>query len=905
MSGGYEYVGFSLGESLSSSPSRSHTARQFDELSAKVRAIVSSGAAALPQTVLWEYFACLVKCLLQVSDDYDNHVEEEGWWSEESGDARQHSLVSLGFNSAMFMAMSKYLDRDLGVSVSVSYLMRRETVGSVFCGLLQLLQEPTPKRPPALQQAQLQGQADLPLSYPQQRLWFLDQLTPGAVQYTSFMVVKLEGTIDISALRSAFLSVIEKNGALRTVFHAGSNGIPHQVLTELNAKATEDIIVVEQVSTRFSLECNTVIKSKIEGELRKPFDLSKGPLMRVRIYKCGEHITLLVRIHNIVSDPWSFHLIMRDVVMFYNSCVLTDNGPPSITSQPLPLQYADFTRWQREWSEGDSFDSQLDYWKSEVIGIPDVIELPLDVPRNMVLLHRYATHKSLVKGEGEDRVVVVGVPVGNRRNLLSADDNKDFSVAVQQVKEKVHQALEMQEIPFVLLVEHLQVERNMDREPLVQVLFSWSDFHTSRAFSSMKGVKSVVQDHGPYNPFTTFDLTLAAWPADDTSALTGCQVGDVCLKFEYTKDIFNDSTIAMLAKNMETLANAVVDYPDRSVRNLPLLCSEEIQRQLIEWNNTGDMEALRFGEGQFKPIHVLFEEQVARTPNAPAIFNDNISFTYNELNQISNQLAHFLHSAGIGPNSFVPVISDRSIEMVIAVYGIMKAGGAYVPLDPDSAPDRLASSLSDIGASIVILSSHLMLMKLEAALGASALSQLTILSLDSEGKGVWGNESPECLSNLTVSVTGKTASYAIFTSGSTGRPKAAINMHEGTTNYILCLRNKFKISHIDRVCSQTPLFFDASLLEFMLPLIVGACVVLAPVEAPRDPEKLASFVQQQRITAIQFVPSLMDQFLLVPDVARQCRSLRVVISNAEALMLDTVRTFHSLFKSSAQLFNLY
>ena len=742
----------------------------------------------------------------------------------------------------------------------------------------------------------------LPLSFGQERLWFLNELEPGSSLYNIPTAIKLSGELDIDALKSALHALIKRHESLRTAFRS-ENDEPVQVIAD---SLTPEII-------EETLHDDAGLGDRLTELSQKPFDLESAPLIRLHVVHTGhnEHALLIV-IHHIIADGWAMGVLMRELATLYDSAVTgkPDNLPT------LPIQDADYASWQRQDIAGDKLKSELDYWQQTIGDAPMVLELPTDHPRPatpgyagdwlrheidsdtrksletlaqthgatlyMVLLSAFNILLSRYSGNDE---LLIGSPVANRNrseteNLISSlintvvlrtdlSDNPAFTTLLQQTRDTALSAFEHQELPFEKLVEELQPERNMSHSPIYQVMFNLQN--RSQEVVNFSGLQSeaLITETG------TAKLDLHLLMEENESGLVAW--------FEYATELFDATTIERMADHYTSILKAVAAHPDQAINDIRLLSDSEEQTILHEWNAT---------DRNYPDVTLteLFEEQVSKTPDAVAVEFETQQLTYRDLDARANQLGNELLATGAGPESVVGVFMDRSVEMVVALYGIHKAGAAYLPLDPEYPPLRLAHMLEDAAAELVLTQRN----------SAAELQGFggKILSLDSDG---WtGNEFPA--DKPTVELQTNNIAYVIFTSGSTGRPKGVMNEHRGIVNRLLWMQDEYQLNSDDRVLQKTAFSFDVSVWEFFWPLITGARLVMARPEGHKDPAYLIEAINRYNITTMHFVPSMLQAFLQ-DATAGCCPSLQRVMCSGEALPWDATQEFYSKF--SAGLHNLY
>ncbi|HEX2203314.1 MAG TPA: amino acid adenylation domain-containing protein, partial [Longimicrobium sp.] len=751
----------------------------------------------------------------------------------------------------------------------------------------------------------------LPLSFAQERLWFLDQLESDSAFYNIPVALRLSGAMDVSALERALGEIVRRHEALRTTFPE-VDGAPVQAIAPFGGFA----LPVGDLSALEETEREAEVRRRVADDAARPFDLTHGPLFRAALLRLSaeEHV-LVLSMHHVVSDGWSLGVLFRELSALYEAYAEGRESPLA----DLPVQYADFAVWQRAQLRGETLERQLAYWKGRLAGAPALLELPTDHPRPAVQTYRGAEEavelpagllqrlEALGWGEGATLYmvllsafqlllskyagtddVVVGSPMAGRtrgevegligffvntlvlRTDLSGDPT--FRELLGRVRDTTLGAYEHQEVPFERLVEVLQPERSLSHSPLFQVMFTLEDAEGTRA--SLPGLRAESVDAEVTT--TKFDLTLSL--GSDGGRLRGALV--------YSTDLFDRATIQRMAGHLERVLEQVSSRPDARLSEVELPSAEERDVVLHAWNRT---------EAGFPAdvcIHQLIEDQAERTPNAVAVVFEDDAVTYGELNARANRLAHRLVRLGVGPEVRVGLCLERSVEMVVSILAVLKAGGAYVPLDPGYPAERLAYMLEDSGVPVLLTQERLR--------GILPSSNATVLAVDSE----WAEIETERAENPTPAVSPSNLAYVIYTSGSTGRPKGAMNAHRGVVNRLWWMQAEYGIGAEDVILQKTPFSFDVSVWEFFWPLQQGAKLVMARPEGHRDPAYLAEVIETEGVTTLHFVPSMLQQFVEEADSAR-CGSLQRVICSGEALPPALVARFHERFPATVGLHNLY
>ncbi|KPW56401.1 Amino acid adenylation, partial [Pseudomonas caricapapayae] len=752
----------------------------------------------------------------------------------------------------------------------------------------------------------------LPLSWAQQRLWFLDQLDRAAgAAYHIPAGLRLRGRLDSEALQATLDRIVARHETLRTHFalHEGQAIQMIAPATQGFALITHDLCALDSAAQHEAVE-------RLAGEeALAPFDLSSGPLIRGRLVQLSqtEHI-LLVTQHHIVSDGWSTGVLLQEIGTLYRAF---SQGLPD----PLPalaFQYVDYAAWQRQWLQGETLQTQVEFWRQHLSGAPALLELPTDHRRPllrsyaggrvslalspaltaglrqlgqrhgatlfMTLLVGWSSLLSRFSGQDD---VVIGTPVANRPRselesligffvntlALRIRPQGHLSVAalVEQVKAVMLAAHAHQDLPFEQVVEALQRPRSLGHSPIFQVMLALNNTPGGGELSLPELSLEPLQA-----PHTTaqFDLSLALVEAD----------GGLIGSLEYASDLFERATIERMAGHLQVLLEGMVADDQQSVGELPLLSCEQRRQVLESFNDT----AAAYPSD--KLIHQLFEEQVAQQPDALAVVDETGSLTYGELNARANRLAHYLIGLGIQPDDRVAICAQRSLEMVVGLLGILKAGGAYVPLDPGYPPERLRYMLEDSAPVAVLVQAET----------RRLLGELAVRTLDLQ-EGDWEVEADH--NPVVTAITPQHLAYVIYTSGSTGKPKGVANQHDGVVNRLWWAQSEYRIGADDRVLQKTPFGFDVSVWEIFLPLLAGAQLVMARPGGHQDPHYLMEVIERRSISMLHFVPSMLQAFVNQTPAGR-CSTLKRVLCSGEALPHALLLQGQAHFPKS-ELHNLY
>ena len=727
---------------------------------------------------------------------------------------------------------------------------------------------------------------DLPLSFSQQRLWFLDQMQPGNAFYNMPAALRLKGQLDLKALERSLEEIVERHEALRTVFPK-VDGKPSQVIFD---KLQLPLAVTDLSDTAEDEREQEAVRLATE-EVRRPFDLGEGPLFRASLLKLSdaEHI-LTLTMHHIVSDGWSVGIFARELITLYEAYSRGEEAE----LPKLPVQYVDFASWQRDWLQGDVLEKQLSYWKPQLAGRLPVLQLPTDRPRPLVQSFKGATRffelpesiseglnnlsreegatlymtllaafKTLLYQYSRQEEIIVGTPVANRRQqeveeligffvnslVLRTDcsGNPDFRTLLQRVREVSLGAFAHQDMPFEYLVEMLRPERDLSHSPLFQVMFVLQN-------APREELKLAGLDMTPLNLHagtSKFDLTLSMEEAE----------GKLLGSLEYNTDLFDDQTITRMLSHFESLLEEIAADPSRPIARLP---RSEQSRLVFEWNQTGtDVEPEQF-------VQQLFERQSKERPDSIAVARLEEQLTYGELNARANQLAHYLKKKGVGPDVSVAVCVERSVEMLVAFLGILKAGGNYVPLDHYYPKERLAYMLKDSRSPVLLTQERLQDVLPEQ-------QEIPIFRLDAD----WEQVAAESEENPASEVSGSNLAYVIYTSGSTGQPKGVEVSHSNLMNLVEWHRQAYEVGPEDRATQVAVLSFDASVWEIWPYLVSGAGIYLPDDETRTTPSRFLSWLDEQKIT-LCFLPTPLAEVMLT-ETLPESLSLRAMLVGGDKL----------------------
>ncbi|MCP4540464.1 MAG: amino acid adenylation domain-containing protein [Chloroflexi bacterium] len=713
-----------------------------------------------------------------------------------------------------------------------------------------------------------------PASFAQRRLWFLDHLVPNSPVYNVSAAVRFSGTLSVVALEQSLNEIIRRHQVLRTTFAM----VDREVVQVIAASLTIELPIVD-LQDLADVEQEAQVHHLALEEAQQAFDLMRGPLLRTIVLRLGEsERVLLLTIHHIVSDGWSMEVFTQEVMTLYEAF---STGQPS----PLPellIQYADFTVWQRKWLQGEGVERLLVYWKEQLGDNVPVLKLPTDYPRPPVQTFHGATQtlapsressevlkelsrreevtlfmtllaafKTLLYRYTGQEDVVVGTPIANRNqseiegligffvNMLvlrtNLEGNPSFRELLGRVREVALGAYAHQDLPFEILVDELQLERDTSRTPLFQVMFALENAPLEPPELPGLTLNLLETD----NRTAKFDLTLSM--TETAQGLRGA--------LEYNTDLFDEGTIARLVDHFRVLLQGIVADPDQRISDLPLLTETERQQLLAGWNDTWT----EYPKGAC--IHELFELQEDQTPDAVAVVfsaagspqgsghGEDQHLTYRELSRRANQLAHHLRGLGVGPEILVGICVERSLEMIVGLMGIIKAGGAYVPLDPAYPQERLALMLEDSQAAVLLTQQRLVERMPE--------HEARVVCLDTD----WETIAQQSQENPISGATADNLAYVIYTSGSTGKPKGVQVLQRAAVNFLESMRQQPGLTEQDILLSVTTLSFDIAVLELFLPLAVAARVVLVNRAVAADGVRLMKVLATSRTTLMQATPA--------------------------------------------------
>ena len=768
----------------------------------------------------------------------------------------------------------------------------------------------TAEQPPAIPRRRTTGPA--PLSFAQQRFWFLDQLEPENAAYNiPTAVIHLHGPLDVAALERSLLEIIRRHESLRTIFVV-IEGEPRQQINE-PAPALHQLDLRSLPKPERRVEADRLAAEAA----RRPFALAEGPLFRTALHQLADdEYRLLITMHHIIADGWSLGVLYRELATLYSS--FTADQPSPLVE--LPLQYADFAAWQSQRVHSDAWQKQLDYWRTQLADAPPSLLLPTDHPRPaqpgyhpagllkfqlppalsqqiielsrqngctlfmtlltafQILIFRYSRQTDICVGS-----LIANRNLGALENLIGyfvntqvhrADlsGNPTFAALLQQVKQTALAAFDHQDVPFEKLLETFQPERDLSLTPYFQAMFVLQNAPLPPP--EMAGLQMTVSE--VESGLAQFDLVLEM--AETPAGLAGL--------IRYDALLFEAATLERMLGHWQTLLSGIVANPDCPIAKLPLLTAVERHQLLIAWNHT---------ERDFPLADCFqqrFEAQAEKTPEAIAVSCNETQLTYRQLNAQANRLAHLFMAQGVGPEVLVALLAERSIDFLTTILAVFKAGGAYLPLDPLHPPRRQRQILQQSRAPLVLASTEFL----------PALDEALADVLPAERPQVHPIETllaqPASAENPPSRATPANLAYVIFTSGSTGRPKGAMVTHVGMLNHLWSKVEDLNLTAADVLAQNASQTFDISVWQFLAPLLVGGQVRIFQNEIAHDPGRLLNEVAHRRITIFQLVPSLLRaimQATMADAPPPNLTALRWVVPTGEALTTELARQWLALY----------
>jgi amino acid adenylation domain-containing protein len=831
-------------------------------------------------------------------------------WAELLGRERvgvDDDFFDLGGHSLLATRLFSRLRDLFGLELPLRVLFEAPVLADLAAWIDEARQEAGGTRVPPVEHVEWGPGDRIPLSFAQERLWFLDRMEPGGTFYSVPAALRATGRLDLAALRAALDGIVRRHESLRATFHQ-EEGEPWQ---RFEAGARAPMPVVDLTALPSGRREPEALR-QARAEAARPFDLEHGPVLRMLLLRMHpEEWVMFVNMHHIVSDGWSVGIFIRELAALYGGHAAGGQLPE------LPVRYSDFVAWQRRWLSGEVLDAQIAWWKQELAGASTLLELPTDRPRPPVQSFRGASRPMILPAElsagiralgrreggtlfmtllagflallhrytGQEDVLV-GSPIANRvrpevegliglfvnavtlRGRLGGEPT--FREFLQRVRAAALGAYAHQDLPFERLVQEMQVERSLARHPLYQVVFSL--LNTPGGMLELPGI--ILEPLDLEGGTAKLDLLLS-FTDDDTE---GADLGG---GWEYSTDLFDGATVERMSGHLRTLLAAAVSDtdPGRRIADLPLLTEAETLQLLGEWNDTADTSP-----GDLC-LHHLLEASAARDPEAVAVTYEDESLTYGELDGLAERLARRLRGMGIGPEALVGLCLESGIDRLVAVVAVFKAGGAYLPLDPSHPRERLTGTLEDSRARVVLTHEDLLAVVPETDAEVVCLDRPAAEPADV----VLPEPDPDNLA------------YVIYTSGSTGRPNGVMVTHRTAVQLIVQAVEHAELGPAGRVLQAVSFSFDASVLETWMALAAGATLCISRREARMSGEAMGEMIRNERITTAVMTPAVLGA---LPPPA-ELPSLRVILAGGDSCPGEVATRWAPPASGLSRLYNCY
>ncbi|SMD41575.1 amino acid adenylation domain-containing protein [Aquiflexum balticum DSM 16537] len=800
-------------------------------------------------------------------------------------------FFALGGHSLLAMRTVAAIRKEMGSEISIRDFFSAPSVAQLAQKLIPRGSDLSDLVPVVETRPQI-----IPLSYNQQSLWFIHQLE-GSIQYHIPLILDIKGKLDFTALEEAFKIILNRHEPLRTVIRE-KDGMPCQILLEMDRWKLDSMELLDQ----------KLLDKQITSLIRIPFDLSADYMMRACLISLGpDHHCLVITLHHIASDGWSSNILKKELMESYDAIV---NGIEA-SLPPLSIQYIDYAIWQRKFLNSDLIQNKVDYWKGKLQNL-STLQLPTDFARPPVqsnngnsyrfsidnslvsklrelgqnqqatlfmtllaafktLLYRYSGQEDICIGtpvagrESEEMEELIGFFVNTLALRSNLRGNMTFTELLKDIRATTLESFEFQQVPFEMVVESLRQKRDLSRNPVFQVLFVLQNFPKNEVHLDNVFVSEKTFEHFTSKLDMTFELT------EVDTGISGI--------LEYNTDLYRHETIERFVKYYIHLLESILENPSEDVGKLKILTKEE-ETDLIKLFRSPPQVL-----PNQKTILDLFQEQVRKSPDAVAVVFEGKQLTYGALNKKSNQLANYLLKKNIRPESLIPICLDRSLEMIIGIFGILKSGAAYIPIDPDFPKDRIDYKVEDSKADFVICSKETV---------HNFSDKTSCIIIDQEMEAIYSMPDEK----VNVSILPENLAYIIYTSGSTGKPKGAMVNHENLINFSISLSKIVEYDSSSRQLSVTPFIFDAFCLELFVPLINGGSVHLVKKEITMDGYALSKKLAEVRPTHMQATPSGW-QILLSSGWNNPDRI--IMTTGGEALGEET----KNLLAQTGKLWNLY
>ena len=838
----------------------------------------------------------------------------------------QDDFFALGADSIKLAQIVARVRDSFNVELPVRLLFEKRTV----VDLIDSIEASQPREASFLQKPieRVSRTRGIPLSFAQERIWFFDQLNPDILAYNFQSTIRFRGMLDTRSLERSLCEIVRRHEIYRTTFH----DIEDQLVQRIHPMPDLDLPIVD-FSEIAEHEQQIALRKWCAKEFQRHFDLARLPLVRWTLLKFSQSDHILVHMeHHFVHDGWSFNVFLRELIEIYSA--LSADLPSPLPE--LPVQFADFAAWQRHSMQGAVVESQLTYWQRQLKDIPTLLALPTDRPRPksqtfrgkaprtelpldlcfslremsrlrnqtlfmtmftgfVILIHRYTGRTDVPIGtffanrRWRESESLIGMILNNVviRSSLSTDPT--VSELLDQVRDLILEATSNQDVPFDQVVRSVKLQRDPSFNPLFQVTFGFHDEPMPE-----RGPPGIDIEVTPVisNGSAKFDLGVIIVPhsAQRVGLSQGSRADGLTMIWEYSSDLFDETTIKRMTAHFTELLEAMVTDPERRVSTLPLLTKEERRKLLVGWNQT------HVAKPQKQFVHELFEWQVECTPDAVAVVFDGEQLTYQELNSRANQLGHYLQGLGIGPGAHVGLCVKRSLEMVVGIMGILKTGSTYVPLDPEYPKDRLGFMIVDAQIRTV-LTQHSLLNRLPE-------SDIHAICLDRDWQTIGARSS----GNPFSEPASEGIAYVIFTSGSTGKPKGVSIPHSAISSHCQIMAEHYRLRFTDHILQFSRFSFDQSLEQILTPLSCGASVFLSR-EDVFDPTRLTTILSRHKVTVVNLPPAYWQQWVQCLNgqgVQDFPPDLRLVIVGGDVIPSDSVRMWNNLhLDQSVELLNAY